>query len=229
MSQRPLFEEPSFAELWRFYDAEYLSQQRSGTSATRRSMGRAALEHFEKLQISHPKSKEWMEYLNGRVVAGTLMRSTANQHRKCFSHCYDFARESGDGERNTWRLLNNPFKQNRVPKFAEPTPRYRAWEEPLILFPRLLEAAPDPLARLLFSVMREHGLRIEETLALEGTSFNLDKLTLRIEYGRSMEGMALGPLKSEMSRATLPLHPDTAQLFSDAMQWRMAQDRKSVV
>ncbi|MFP2963698.1 tyrosine-type recombinase/integrase [Myxococcus sp. 1LA] len=218
--QVPLFGEPSWAELVRFYDAKYLTRQRTGTSKTRRSMLRHSLEHFGALGVTHPRAADWLTYLNDRVLGGSIMRSTANQHRKVFSHVYEFCREV-EGE-NSWRLLVNPFANGRVPRWAEPMPAPRALAKPGVTYPKLLEAAPDPLARAFFSMKRRHGTRLQETLGLRPCDVNVDAGTLRISHQRQATTVELSPLKTDTSAAVLQLHPETAQLLREAIHWRMA-------
>ncbi|RJS26083.1 hypothetical protein DRW03_06395 [Corallococcus sp. H22C18031201] len=221
--QGSLFGEPAWVELVRFYEETYLARQRPGTRKTRKSMLRHSCAHFEAKGVTHPRAADWLSYLNSRVLSGEIMRSTANQHRKVFSHVYEFARDV-EGQ-NSWRLLVNPFAQGRVPRWAEPQPAPRAMEKPGVTYPKLLEAAPDPLSRAFFSMARRHGTRLQETLGLRPSDLNLDRGTVHIRIQRKPTTVEVSLLKTDTSAAVLQLHPETAQLLREAARWRMAHPR----
>lgn len=202
---------PTFARLVAIYEAERLPRLRRSTQRSERAILRAAV---ERVGTDTPTSGDWIRYFNARLAAGELTESTVLTHRKVISRVYQFGR-------NFFAVVHDPLRD--VPRPRLQVQRPRALRDPVRTFPQLLAAMPDYRAKAFLSLLRRHGLRRGEGLGLEPRHIDWSAGTLRIEQQRDPTSAEPRPLKSDTASATLPLHPETAELLRAAMRERMAR------
>ncbi|KFE60097.1 hypothetical protein [Hyalangium minutum] len=240
--QGPVYQEPTFFEL-----AEWYQHRARTTGIARRTMLsedgyiRAALEWLRSRGIDRPTTADWKEYLDYRMSpecsmldgqAGRVTPRTAESHRHVLGKVY---RRCRDIPSPAWWHVPNPLDTHVLPRcYAGGRDVPRSLREPFITYPRLQMAMPDVVAKAFISVMRWHGLRVQEALAipLPGSQADasmggrvLDLLTgsLRIERQRTRDNPRHERLKTEFSRANLKLAPEPARLLHAALMERQKE------
>lgn len=211
--QVELFEQPSFASVSKWYVAEYLSRQADDTRKTQASICKIALESFQARGIAHPKKPDWISYLRGRVERAEISANTARTHRKVLHHVYEFGRDS-----EKWPVLANPLKGIEDFKAVkDDAPIYIA--KPDTTYPALIAAMPDPISKALVSVCRRQGLRISEALGIEPDHVDFRRGFVTIAQQRKSIHVTPSRLKTDVSMATMKLHPEAAELLHGSLRY----------
>ncbi|MFP2957278.1 site-specific integrase [Myxococcus sp. 1LA] len=195
---------PTLPELVSWYGATVLQHMKPDTQKTVRSHLALAVAALP----SRPVGGDIAEWLSGRVAAGEVMPSTANQVRKHLFRIYTV------GQQLRWPLLLNAVAN--VSRIPEPPLAPRGLADPYTTFPALLVAMPDARARAFLSVQRRHGLRMSEALGLEPRHINWSTGKLRVEHQRAPWRSTVSPLKHDTLAATFDMDEETARLLREA-------------
>lgn len=234
--QGRLFEEPPFWELAEWYLARLQSlHKRPSSRKSEASYIRAALEWLRSQGLERPVTADWKRYLDWRqhpACPNRLTASSADSHRSALQRVY---RRCAEAPKPGWLMVSNPLASAFLPPYHDPgQDRPRSMAEPYITFPLLVARMPDPRAKALLHVLRWHGLRIQEALAiplpgsrvdteLGGRVLDLNAGTLRIERQRTRDTWQHEPLKTEFSRATVRLAAPALEALRAALRWRQEQ------
>jgi hypothetical protein len=250
--QGTLFQEPTFRELAIHYQqrARPLGKAKS-TYSGEDSAIRHALEWLDRKGIERPNTADWKQYLDWRQSeacnkeggllngkAGKVTALTADGHRAVLSKVYSTCR---DAPARGWLPFGNPLSSPVMGARFQRDPNVpRSMAEPYITYPLLQAAMPDITAKAFLSLLRWHGLRVQEALAVPIPGSAVDKQmirnrprmldvaagTLTIAYQRSRDGVAFAKLKTEFSAATIRLQPEPLELMREALEWQRKQALK---
>lgn len=241
--QGEMFPEPTFRQVVDWYVARVRNPNKSKSRImVENSIISHALEWLEMRRIKRPTTADWKEYFDWRMSpecslaggkAGRITARTADAHRAVLHMIYRGCRNIPNTE---WHHVPDPLDAGVLPRcHSGHRDEPRALAEPYVTYPRLLMAMPDVLAKAFISLMRWHGLRLQEALGiplpgsnvdryLGGRVLNLQENTLLIARQRTRDqGMIHEPLKTEYSKARIKLAPEPAQLVREALRWRAQQ------
>jgi hypothetical protein len=242
--QGTLFQEPTFHDLVTQFQKVRAQDKAPQTYKSEDSYIRHAVEWLDRKRIQRPTSADWQEYLLYRQSpecnlaggkAGRLTALSADSHRAVLSKVYTVCR---DFPATGWLPFGNPLS------YAVMGARHdrdrdvpRSMVEPLITYPLLQAAMPDVTAKAFISLMRWHGLRVQEALAVPIPGSEVDRSmvrnrrhmldlsggTLTIAWQRSRDTVKFSRLKTEFSAATIELLPEPLELIRETLEWQRKQ------
>jgi integrase len=209
----PLTTQPTLAELVGWYlDAEKTSLKARTLRGRRNQLNRAV-----RSLPARPTSGDIRAWLAGRVERREVTGRTANLVLKNLGRVYRLARDL-----RYPGLLNVVAAVKPFPVVQE---KPKALPDPARDWPKCLAACRDVRERAFLSVMRRSGLRPSEALGLEPRHVDLQRGTLAIEQQRGEDSAGIGTLKTDTSKATLKLHPETAELLRQVLADRRAREK----
>lgn len=243
--QGNLFEEPTFRELAEWYQVRARpTSKRDSTIDGEDTAIRHALEWLDRHGITRPDTADWKAYFEYRMSpecslangkAGRVTPHTADSYKAALQRVYIACRNI---PKAGWHVVPNPLAASLLGNCADGRDAARSMAEPYVTYPALLAVMPDPLAKAFISVMRWHGLRLQEVLAIPlpgsrmerddpyfgGRVLDLMGGTLRIERQRDRDHATKHEkLKTEFSKAKINLAPEPIRLLREALTWRAEQ------